>query len=498
MRRGLISEANASIDRSLALDSTFALALVEATVIKSWLQYVEGRLVPELLNVAERAVTHSEPLSERNRQRARTVLASIRTDGVAAAEASERILRHDSTDLEAWASLAYSHQAYGWQYGKVLEDAKTAAERVVQLDSTHIPGLVVRAELASVGSDSGDVLRQMGRLRLADTTNNLVRGAILGLRAILDSEDSFSATASDIAKAPLDVWTTAYRLVRTANPERADQIASALEQTASPGIARSTAIRARARMLVAQGRFEAVDSMILSGVFQGSEFEWTLDRMMAAASVAGLVPPSTVARAIGSLTASVPIDSALAYLTQRPVLRTGWVLAAFHATHGDAAVAGRWRSLFGEFPAGGPQTDYRRSLQMDLDSRLAERGADSSSALELAQQAFDLWSIHSSNALEDQPEPAMRFHLASLLRQNGREEDAVSMFRSLTPPSTWMGFLCALAMLELGELAEARGDSDLAARHYRAANAFWDHGGAAVTALADRAASGMTRAGVPH
>jgi TolB-like protein len=498
MRRGLISSANSLIDRSLDLDSTFALALVEATVIKSWVQYVEGRLVPDLLSIAERAVAHSESLGERNRQRARTVLASIRTDGVAAAEASERILQHDSTDLEAWASLAYSHQAYGWQYGKRLKDAIVAAEHVVSLDSTYVPGLVVRAELAAASSDSGDMRQQLTRLHLADTTNALVRGAMLGLRSILEEESTFAVTASQLANVSLEVWITSYRMVRVANPGRAERLAELLERAGRPGLPYSSAIRARALLLLTQGRFRTIDSMLVAGAFQNQEFEWTLERIMVAASVAGLVSPRVVTRAVESLTASIPLDSAVAYLESKPVLRTGWVLAAYSATNGDTVVAKRWHSVFGEFPVGGPQRDYRRSIQLDIESRLAERVPDLERALDLAQQAYDLWTIHSSNALEDQPEPGMRFHLASLLRENSREDDAASIFRSLTPPVTWLGFYTALAWLELGELVERSGDLLSSAHLYRMARDIWEQGRLDVSVPAERAAAGMRRVTAPH
>jgi len=498
MRRGLIRDANSLIDRSLSLDSTFALALVEATVIKSWVQYAEGRLVPDLLSLAERAVAHSESLGERNRARARTVLASIRTDGVAAAESSERILQYDSTDLEAWASLAYAHQAYGWQYGKGLEDATVAAERVVRLDSTYVPGLVVRAELAATSGDSGDMHAQLARLQLADTTNALVRGAILGLRSSLDEETAFTVTAAQLANEPLDVWITSYRMVRAVSPSRAENLAKFLERAGRPGGPHSSAVTARARLLLTQGRFRAVDSMLVAGVFQNQEFEWTLERIMVAASVAGLVGPSSVTRAVSSLTAAVPLDSAIAHLADKPVLRTGWVLAAYGATHGDTTVAKKWRAIFAEFPAGGPQRDYRRSIQLDIESRLAERAGELEHALDLAQQAYDLWTIHSSNALEDQPEPGMRFHLASLLRKALREDDAAALFRSLRPPVTWLGFYTGLACVELGELAERRGDLQSSVRSYRMAHDLWAAGGSDMSILTDRAAAGIRRATRAH
>ena len=56
MRRGLVDSADAAIDRALALDSTFSLALVEATRIKSWAQFMRAQPYAGLLELAQRAV----------------------------------------------------------------------------------------------------------------------------------------------------------------------------------------------------------------------------------------------------------------------------------------------------------------------------------------------------------------------------------------------------------------------------------------------------------
>ena len=195
-----------------------------------------------------------------------------------------------------------------------------------------------------------------------------------------------------------------------------------------------------------------------------------------------------------ALTAFVPVDSAAAYFETRPVWWVGWVLGAYHAMFGDSAVTARWRAALGALPPGGTSRDYRGALQADFDARLAARRGDLRSALTLAERAYDLWTIHANNTFEAQPEPAMRFHVGVLLRATGRPDSAVALFRSLVPSTTWMGFYTARASLELGEVAEQRGDRAGAARHYAMALALWGRGGPEVAAWRERAAGGLRRA----
>ena len=81
----------------------------------------------------------------------------------------------------------------------------------------------------------------------------------------------------------------------------------------------------------------------------------------------------------------------------------------------------------------------------------------------------------------------MRFHLAALLRASNRPDSAAGLFRSLVPPTTWMGFYTARASLELAEIEEARGDRADALRHILTAMRLWEHGDSAVSSLRDRA-----------
>ncbi len=87
----------------------------------------------------------------------------------------------------------------------------------------------------------------------------------------------------------------------------------------------------------------------------------------------------------------------------------------------------------------------------------------------------------------------MRFHLALLYRANDMPDSATAVLRSLVPPTSWMGFLTARASYELGELAENRGDLAEAARQYRRAFRYWQHGGPEIAPWRGRAEAGLQR-----
>jgi hypothetical protein len=284
------------------------------------------------------------------------------------------------------------------------------------------------------------------------------------------------------------------RILRTYDQPRAERLLTRLRATVGPGFPQRAAIGSEVQLALAEGRLRHVDSAAQAGAFRGSPgLEQTADLFITASAIAGVGDSAVTRRALAGLTAWLPVDSAAAYFETRPIWWAGWALGAYHASYGDTAVTARWRAAIGKLPGGGTSKDWRGALQADFDARLAARSGDLRRALTLAERAYDLWTIHSNTSFESQPEPAMRLHMALLLRATGRPDSAAALLRSLVPPTTWMGFLTARASLELGELSEGRGDRQAAARHYAMALALWRRGGPEVAGWRDRAASGLRR-----
>lgn len=493
LRRGQITEAEAAIDTALSLDSTFALALVDAINIKTWAAGMRGEFY-YLMPLATRAATYTDSLSERNRLRIQATLASVRTDGRAAAEAATRITQLDSTDLDAWAKLGYFHMVYGWQYGSDERDAAMAFDRALSLDSTQVPVLAARASLALQTDGTDAVEPYLRLLRQTDTTNVLTRGLLLAYQAetLPDSEfDEFAATVAD--RDPTD-WRAVLTALRRDRPDRAEVLLKHLRTLRGPAVPTSAISLAEARLMVAEGRWTEVASRLMRGDYADPGLAPVVMRLTVAAAIAGLSEDTATRSLVDSLAAYIPPDSALILWDERPVWLNGWIVGAYHAMYGDTTITRRWQQVIATFPPGGTSQDYRGALQQDLEARMAARRGDLAPALQAARQAYDLWTIHTENVAEYQPEPAMRFHLAMLLRAAGQPDSAAALLRSLVPPTTWLGFYSARASHELGDLAEERGDFAEAARHYAMALRLWDRGGPEIAGWRSQAREGLSRA----
>jgi tetratricopeptide (TPR) repeat protein len=438
-------------------------------------------------------VRHGDSLSERSRLRAKASLALVQTDGVAAAEALGRILQIDSTDIDAWEGLAYCHLVYGWQYRAGEREAMAAAEHAVRLDSTDAPALVTRAMLTEAGENRDALAGELEALRRADTSLSLVRGAVMRLRALLLSDGQFPAFADSAVRRPPPEWLAALRGLRSYRPERAELLLARARAAAGPGLPARIALGASVQLAVAEGRLREVDSTLRGGGYDERGFARTVDLFLLGSAIAGIGDSTVTHRVIGALAAFVPLDSAGAYFQNRPVWSTGWALGAYYASLGDTTLARRWWKVVGTLPPGGTSRDYRGAIQADIDARLEARRGELTQALRDGRRAYDLWTIHTDNQYEAFPEPAMRFHLASLLAATGHPESAAALFHSLVPPTTWMGFYTARASLALGQLAEARGDQTVAALYYGRALALWNRGESEVKPWRDQAAIGLQR-----
>jgi tRNA A-37 threonylcarbamoyl transferase component Bud32 len=490
-RRGQLDSAESAINRALELDSTFVLAMVDAVSIHSWVQFNRGQTYAGLLPLAEKAVQLGDSLPERARLRAAAMLASVRTDGPSAEQALQRILSMDARDVDAWSLLSYVTTVYGWQFGRTERDAIAAAEQLLQFDSTDATALTARITIAAGVDDARDLDHQLARVRLADTTSGLLRGMLLAVHAARASDADYPKLVERLGSAPVQDWLPAQRLLRVLRPDRAELLALAVFRAPSPQ-SRRVGLGNIIQLWSAESRWSAIDSLARTGAFGGVVgFDRLVDRLTAAAAIAGVADESTGRRAVDRLSAAMIPDSALAWLESRPVWHEGWLIGAYHAMYGDTALARRWAEALGKLPKGG-SPDYGEGLRYDIDARLAGRRGDRQTALGLAGRALGLWSIHTNNQLELMPEPAMRFHLATLLRAAGKSDSATALFRSLVMPTTWMGFYTARASLELGELLESR-DRATALRHYLTAVRLWEHGEPVVATYLDRAKRGLER-----
>jgi len=482
MRRGLPDSANAAITRAISLDSTFALGLLEAVIIRTWVQAARGQQYSGLRELAERALASRDSMSERQRLRLAATLAALETDGLRSATAWQQLLERDSTDLGATNGLSYVSVVYGWQYGATLADMLRAAERAVQIDSTDGPALFRRAQVALATWDVSDVRRQLTRLKALNSDAPLIRSVVRGIEALLARDQAFDVMVDSLAVAPIIEWTGVYRNLRAYRPDRAVVLTERTRRLAPPQ-SRDVAVNALVAVLGAAGDLRAVDSIWSAGAFAAlGGPPVRLAQRIVHAALLGVEDSALTTRALKTLADYVPIDSALAYFNPRPVWSVSYTLGAWHAQRGDSALARRWLDLIAQFAAGGSPRTWRESIAADIASRLAQRRGNADSARALAARAFDLWTIHTENTTDADLEPAMRFRYAQLLLDAGLRDSAARILWSFIPPTSWLGSYVPPAHIALGGIAEQSGDLTRAAQHYDQALQLLALGGSPVAA----------------
>jgi len=457
--------------------------------------FMRGEPYANLRSLAERAVRLSDSLPDRQRSRARAMLAAIDTRGRDAADALDRILTLDSLDHQAWTLLAYVRSVYGWQYGATERDAVDAVEHALRLDSTNVPNLANRVHLAVATNDVAEVERQVARVRAVDSSSAIARGTLHGIEAILATDAEFPAIVDRLASASTPDWIGVFRVLREYRMDRAELLAArAMRETGAP-LAR-VAMGGLVQLYAAEGRWRLIDSLQRAHVFdQVTNFDRLLLRETVGAAISGTADEDRGRAAAAALAVGRSPDSARAQFERQPVWLEGWLIGAYHAMYGDTTLARRWQVALRALPRGGSPPEYNAALDADIEARLAGRRGDRALALEQARRAYGLWTVHTENQYEFLPEPAIRFNLALLLRAARESHDAGELFRSLVPPTTWMGFYTPRAALELAELEEASGNRANARRYYLTALRSWEQGDSTIAPFRDRARRGLTRVG---
>ncbi len=478
-RLGRYDEAEASLRQAVTLDSTFALAQMELFDVRSMVLYLNAQPFVGLTEIIDRAMRDRDRLTARNRLRVEAMQAMDATNAIEAASLIERILEIDSLDVDALQARAFLYLRDGWQLNKTADDVLAAYRRVAEVDSTSILAEAALAWLGVVNDDRDGAAQALGRLRSLDTLGAFVQGRLAAMRVLAARPGDRHSLLASIAASPAPVVFTALRDLRQLRPALCEQLLSLLLADTMPVFHQRIGQGARAQLWIAEGRTAAVDSLVRLG--QLDAVRQRVNRMLVSAFLLGVGDRGSTQRAVAELAAFAPADSLTAYLDSRSeVWATGWAVGAYEASSGDTAQARTWQRAIAALPAGDTPWDWRGSLTADIEARLAARRGDAATAELEAQRAYDAWSIHSGYVGEADPELAMRFHLAAILRAQGAADRAAGLFQSFGEPHTWTGFFTARAALELAEVREQEGRRDEAIRHYQAAARLWSLGEPAV------------------
>jgi tetratricopeptide (TPR) repeat protein len=494
-RRGLFREAEQSARRAVGFDSTFALANMELFEIRSWVLFLDAQPFVGLTPIIEAAMRHRDRLTPRNRLRVEAARAMDATDGVQAAALYERILEIDSLDVDAAGGLAFAFLRDGWQMDKGLDDVIDVYRRAARIDSSSIGAYAQLAWLGMLTNDNETVRAALERLRTLDTLSPFVQGRLGTIRVLQEPAADRDRLLRMLAATPAPTVATVLRDLRSLRPQLAERFVDQLLDDTMPVFHQQMGGVARAQLWLAEGKVVAADSLIRTG--QLDRVRPTANRFVIAATLLGVGEPAAAGRAALELAAFAPPESLAAYLdTKEDVWATGWAVGAYHASLGDTARARVWQRALGALPRGDTPWDWTGSLTADLEARIAVRRGDLQRAQTEAARAYDLWTIHSGYVGEADPEPALRFHLAQILRQAGASDRAAALFRSFTPPHTWIGFYTARGAIEAAEIAEAEGNREEAVFYYRMAERLWEAGEPAIVGpWLTRVRDGLSRLG---
>jgi tetratricopeptide (TPR) repeat protein len=477
--RGFYDAAEEAIEQAVTLDSTFALAHLEQHKIRSWQLFQSGLPFTGLTEIIDRAMQYRDRLSPRYRLRVEAEKALSRTDGVRAATLLGRILEIDSLDLDALQTLANVYLDHGWQLDKTADDVAALCQRVLELDPASTSAYSMLLSVSPWSENSDSLQQHLAGLTSVDTLNPVVSGSLGAVRALTSSGAAQDSILRVLAGQSMPVVTRVLRDLRAREPEVAERFLAELMADTMPVYHQRIGQGARTQLWFGEGRLAANDSLVRAGFL--APIRPTVNRFFVAASMAGVGDSSATARAVAELAAYAPADSLDDYLdSKQMVWAAGWAVGAYHAVLGDTLEARRWQSAIAQLAPSDTSRDWPGALAADIEARIAVRSGDAETAERNARRAYDTWGDHSSNVLDSHPEPAMRFHLAEILRSRGLLNESRRLFHSFVPPGNWAAYYTARSSWELGVLAEEEGDLREAVLQYGAALGLWSRGEAAV------------------
>ncbi len=474
-RLGQYERAQTALQEAVALDSTFALALMELASTTSWVLYLNADFFTGLTSIIDQAMRHRDRLTPRNRMRVEALHAMNRTEGRRAAELYEQILELDSLDVDAVLNRAFAYERDGWQMGKGLGEALDAYRRAADLDPESLVASATYAWLAVLANEPQAAQQAVRTLLTLDTMSVFVQGRLGAIRILQASPAERDVLLARVASAPVPVVLTTLRDLRSIRPQLAEQFVEHLSADTMPVLNRGIARLLRGGLWLAEGRIAALDSLVRLGELD--QLRQVVNRALVSATLLGVGEAVALRRALAELEAFAPIDSLEAYLYSRnEVWGAAWSIGAYHADAGDTVRARQWQRAIAALQQGDTPWDWRTALTADIEGRIAVRRGDADAAQQAAERAYAAWIIHSGYGTEAAPELAIRFRLAEILRAQGEVERAAGLFQSFQAPHTWMGFFTARAALELAEIREAQGRREEAIRHYQTAEQLWQHG----------------------
>lgn len=458
-----------ALRRATAHDSTFALAWYRLGMASSW----EGR-VEVAEEAMDRAARHGTRLAERDRSLILAYRDIVARDLPSAERRYRAVIADYPADVEAWSGLGevWFH-ANAWRGGSMTE-SRPAWESVLRLEPNnvgaawHLAYVAARqgraAELDSLLSHigptvSGDAALSVRAIRAAALGGRQDRAALIP--ALRDADD-FSvvlalwraAVATEDLGATLEL---SEPLTDRSRPREVRAVGHALR--AQLRLGRGEIRRARAELDVLE-RLDPVGGRELRALLLAHPLlparRADLERARAAILEEEARPGERLLSP-ADLWVNVHADA-------HPTLRL-YLAGLLSARLGDAPATRRFAA---ELAAAGETTDVghlRRSLARGVEAHLRWEQGDPAGALRVLESGPDVVDFGTARVSPFFARSRERFMRAELLRQTGREEEALGWYQGLAevyPPDA--PYLAPSHLMRAAILAR-RGDHEGAADH---------------------------------
>lgn len=460
---GSDSVSRAAADHALALSGT--VPITEAKLIDAWHGYVYGE--GERAERIYREVVSSRP-----------------------------------SDAEAWYRFAEVLFHYGPTLGTPLREAEQAFGKLLQLEPDNLEAVVHLARLAAVHGRTAQLDSLAARAQALRPARSETL-ELLELRALLRRDVRLQRVVRDsmaLADGHLTDWLVRAAIAFNENLDGADELGLARRATGSE----PPAILARvllAHVRVGQGRWAAAKA--------------ELDRLGAVAPALALEQRAILATLPFMPTDTAELQALLASFATPPRLTAGYAAPGqlslqppwtgayaqglLHAALGDADAA---RRVAHELERHQPTTTTARddtliaSLRQQLARGIRVRALMSShdhrSALRTLGPAR-LPSLRVLPSIMQHPTAAERYMRAHLLRELGRNQEALEWLATFPDPSGYDVAYLAPAHFMRAEIHEAGGNRRAALQHYRRAAELWRNADARLQPLADSARARSAR-----
>ena len=466
LRAGRYADAAQDYRRAIAADSTFALAHYRASQAADFTGRSE-----DVLPSAERALRFADRLSSQDSMLVRAFVEwrSGRLDD------AERLYRAElddhPDDVEGWFQLGELLFHDNPLRGRSSVEARVPFQRVLALDPDDSEALVHLARIGYTEGRRAEVDSLMRRvLALAPARD------VLELRAFrafaLGDRQGQKRVTTELLAAPGSVpAVTALEVAVYADDlEGAERFGRLLTSGQRSADVLAFGHRLLALTAAARGQWQEAQRELDASARLDSTAALEMRTMLV------LLPFLPVSRAElertrAALLAWRPAADeseatihSTAHLGMHPHLRL-FNLGLVSARLGDTTAAltyARELESAGDSAAGGAVAIARATFARSIRARVADAAGRPARALELLTEAQ--WKSIASGFMTESLD---RFYRADLLRRLGRGDDARGWYGSIAERATYELVYLAPSHLQLARLAEARGASDEARRHYR-------------------------------